>query len=153
MENRVKVYLKAEVVWVNNQKGIVILFAVLLRSTPLSTLPSQWNFCLLRWQLRSLPLRENRLPPGARDELWLVYFSLSNLCLLCLGWPCDRFWPVRYQWKFLSGASGKTFVFLMNMNNLGGQSLLSFSALLPGMQAQCLEAPQTWITMRWWTKD
>lgn len=36
MENLVKVYLKAEVVvWVNNQKGIVIdTFAVLPRTTP-----------------------------------------------------------------------------------------------------------------------
>lgn len=46
---------------------------------------------------------------------------------------------MRCKWKFLSGASGKTFVFLINTNTLGGQSLLFTPALLPGMQAWCLE--------------
>lgn len=49
---------------------------------------------------------------------------------------------MRCKWKFLSRTSEKTSVFLVNINKFGGHSFLSFSALLPGFQAWCLEAQQ-----------
>lgn len=47
---------------------------------------------------------------------------ISFFSLWVWEWPCDRFRSMRFKGKFLNGAPGKSFIFLINTNNLDWHS-------------------------------